>query len=242
VYAFCRTADDIVDRVAPAHERLAAIDAWERRLRASYRGVAAGPVFVAFSDAAQRFEIPLEPALELLRGARMDVGVDRYESYAVLQEYCYLVASTVGLLVTPVLGAESPAAREYAIALGRAMQMTNILRDVGEDARMGRIYLPGEDLRTFGCSEDDIFAGRAGAAFAALMRFEIARVRALYRQAEPGIALLSPESRYTVRLALALYRGILNRIEANRFDVFRRRAHVTLRGKLRTALSVALVR
>jgi phytoene synthase len=153
-----------------------------------------------------------------------------------------LVASTVGLLVTPVLGAQSPAAREYAVALGRAMQMTNILRDVGEDARLGRIYLPGEDVRAFGCSEDDIFAGRVSEEFAALMRFEIARVRALYRRAEPGIALLSPESRYTVRLALALYRGILNRIEANRFDVFRRRAHVTLRGKLRTALSVALVR
>jgi len=242
VYAFCRTADDIVDRVAPAHERLAAIDAWECRLRASYRGVAAGPVFVALSDAAQRFEIPLEPALDLLRGARMDVGIDRYESYAALQEYCYLVASTVGLLVTPVLGAESPAAREYAVALGRAMQMTNILRDVGEDARMGRIYLPGEDLRAFGCREDDIFAGRVSASFGALMRFEIARVRALYREAEPGITLLSPESRYTVRLALALYRGILNRIEANRFDVFRRRAHVPLRGKLRTALSLALAR
>jgi phytoene synthase len=242
VYAFCRTADDIVDRLAPARERLAAIDAWERRLRASYRGVAAGPVFVAFSDAAQRFEIPLEPALDLLRGVRMDAAVDRYPTYALLSEYCYLVASTVGLLVMPILGVQSPHARGYAVALGRAMQMTNILRDVGEDARMGRIYLPGEDLRAFGCDEKDIFAGRVGEEFAALMRFEIARVRALYREAEPGIALLSPESRYTVRLALALYRDILNRIEANRFDVFRRRARVTLRGKIGTALSLALVR
>jgi phytoene synthase len=242
VYAFCRTADDIVDRIAPAQERLDAIDAWERRLVAAYKGVAADPIFIAFSDAAQRFEIPIEPALDLLRGARMDVAVERYASYETLRDYCYLVASTVGLLVMPILGTQSPAAQGYGIALGRAMQMTNILRDVGEDARMGRIYLPADDLARFGCSEESILTGRIDDAFVALMRFQIARVRALYEEAEPGIALLAPESRYTVRLARSLYRGILDRIEANGFDVFERRAHVPLHGKVRTALTVALAR
>ncbi len=242
VYAFCRTADDIIDRVAPAQERLDAIDAWERRLVAAYKGVAADPIYIAFSDAAQRFEIPIEPALDLLRGARMDVTVERYATYEQLRGYCYHVASTVGLLVMPILGVVSPAATGYGIALGRAMQMTNILRDVGEDARMGRIYLPAEDLERFGCTEAAILEGRVDDAFIALMRFEIARVRALYDEAEPGIALLAPESRYTVRLALSLYRGILGRIEANGFDVFARRAHVPLHGKVRTALTVALAR
>lgn len=242
VYAFCRTADDIVDRVAPARERLDALDAWERKLLGAYHGVAEGPVFVALSDAARRFAIPLAPALDLLRGARMDVAVERYDTYALLCDYCYLVASTVGLLVMPILGAESPEAGDYAVTLGRAMQLTNILRDVGEDARLGRIYLPGEELRRFGCSEADILAGRIDDRFVALMRFHIARARALYSDAEPGIALLAPESRYTVRLALALYRSILDRIEANGYDVFNRRAHVPLRGKIRTALTVALVR
>jgi phytoene synthase len=139
VYAFCRTADDIIDQVAPAQERLDAIDAWERRLVAAYKGVAADPIYIAFSDAAQRFDIPIEPALDLLRGARMDVTVERYATYEQLRGYCYHVASTVGLLVMPILGVVSPAATGYGIALGRAMQMTNILRDVGEDARMGRM-------------------------------------------------------------------------------------------------------
>jgi 15-cis-phytoene synthase len=242
VYAFCRTADDIVDGIAPARARLAALDAWERRLRDAYRGIADEPVFTAFADAARRFSVPIEPALDLLRGARSDVTVDRYESYAALREYCYLVASTVGLLVMPILGTISPEAEGYGIELGRAMQMTNILRDVGEDARMGRIYVPAEDLRRFGCDEASILAGVLDERFVALMRFEIERVRALYREAEPGIALLAPESRYTVRLALALYRGILDRIERNGYDVFRRRAHVPTGVKLRSAVLAAVGR
>jgi phytoene synthase len=249
VYAFCRTADDIVDRVAPAGDRLAAIAAWEQGLLDAYAGLAddptgpaSAPIYAAFADAARRFDIPIEPALDLLRGARMDVTVRRYETYDELREYCYLVASTVGLLVMPVLGTISPAAARYGIALGRAMQMTNILRDVGEDARMGRIYLPLEDLRGFGCTEASVLDGVVDERFRELMRFEIARVRLMYAQAEPGIALLAPESRYTVQLALSLYRRILERIEANRYDVFTRRAYVPLRSKLLAAVSVALVR
>ncbi len=243
VYAFCRTADDIVDRIAPARERLDAIGAWERKLVAAYDGRANDePIFIAFAHAAQRFGIPIEPALDLLRGARLDVTVHRYATYDALGDYCYLVASTVGLLVMPVLGTLSPAAAAYGSALGRAMQMTNILRDVGEDARMGRIYLPGEDLARFGCTDGAILAGTVDDRFVTLMRFQIQRVRALYAHAEPGIALLAPESRYTVRLALTLYRAILDRIEANRYDVFTRRAHVPLRAKLRTVLAITLAR
>jgi len=240
VYAFCRTADDIVDRIAPARERLDAIDAWERNLIDAYDGRASDPIFVAFADAACQFAIPIQPALDLLRGARMDVTIRRYETYDDLREYCYLVASTVGLLVMPILGTLSPEASGYGVALGRAMQMTNILRDVGEDARMGRIYLPAEDLQRFGCAKPAILAGVVDEPFVALMRFEMERVRAMYAEAEPGIALLAPESRYTVRLALSLYRGILDRIEANGFDVFTRRAFVPLRAKLVTALAVAI--
>ena len=242
VYAFCRTADDIVDRIAPAGERLDAIDAWERKLTGAYDGRTTDPIFIAFADAARRFDIPIQPALDLLRGARMDVTVRRYATYDALLEYCYLVASTVGLLVMPILGTRSPDAAGYGVALGRAMQMTNILRDVGEDARMGRIYLPAEDLQRFGCGEPAILAGVVNEPFVALMRFQIERVRAMYADAEPGIALLAPESRYTVRLALSLYRGILARIEANGYDVFTRRAYVPLRAKMLTALMVAFAR
>ncbi len=240
VYAFCRTADDIVDQIAPASERLDAIDDWERQLIAAYEGLTEDPIFVAFADAAQRYGIPVEPALDLLRGARLDVTVRRYETYEDLREYCYLVASTVGLLVIPILGTTTPSAIGYGVALGRAMQMTNILRDVGEDARMGRIYLPAEDLRRFGCSESSILAGEIDEPFVELMQFEIERVRSMYEEAEPGIALLASESRFTVRLALGLYRRILERIEANDYDVFTQRAHVPFRTKLVMALGTWL--
>ncbi len=242
VYAFCRTADDLVDSTAPPGDRLAAIEALERALLAAYDGSTSDPIFVAYADASRRFDIPLDPALALLRGARMDITIRRYGTYDELCHYCYLVASTVGLLVSPILGARSPEALEYGVMLGRAMQLTNILRDVGEDASLGRVYLPGEDLARFRYSEENIFRGVVDDEFVALMRFQIERVRGVYAAAEPGIALLSPDSRYTVRLALSLYRRILDEIERNGFDVFARRAYVPLRAKVATAVSLALVR
>jgi len=242
VYAFCRTADDVVDRTAAAADRIAALDDLERKLIAMSRGHANEPIFIAYADAAKRFAIPLEPALELLRGARMDITIRRYATYEELCEYCYLVASTVGLLVSPILGTSSEAALPFGVTLGRAMQLTNILRDVGEDALMGRIYLPADELRRFGYAENRVFEQVVDENFIALMQFQIARVRELYADAEPGIALLSPESRYTVRLALSLYRRILTAIELNGYNVFSRRAYVPLRSKIATALGVALAR
>ncbi len=242
VYAFCRTADDIVDGVTPAAERLAAIDSWERGLIAAYDGNPDDRIMVALYDAVGRFDIPIAPALDLLRGARLDITVRRYETYDHLREYCYLVASTVGLLTSPILGYSADGALDYGIALGRAMQMTNILRDVGEDARMGRIYLPLDELARFGYTESSVFEEVVDGAFVALMEFQIERVRRLYTEAEPGIALLAPESRYTVRLALTLYRQILRSIEANRYDVFTKRAYVPFRSKMLAAMTVAFIR
>jgi len=242
VYAVCRTADDLVDCDAPAEERLAQLADLEKRLQAAHRGIGDDPIFVAWHDASRRFAVPLAPALALIRGARMDVTVDRYPTYAALREYCDLVAATVGHLVMPILGARAPESAPYATALGRAMQLTNILRDVGEDAAMGRVYLPLADLRRFGYSVSDLFGSVVDERFRELMRFEIRRARRLYDQAQPGIALLEPRSRYTVRLALHLYRRILERIERNDYDVFSRRAHVPLHGKLGTALALAFAK
>ena len=240
VYAFCRTVDDVADREAPAAERFAVLDDCERRLRAAYDGVAGEPLFVALADAVRRYAIPLEPALDLLRGARLDVAAAPIPDVAALDDYCYLVASTVGLLVLPILGAaDADAATPHAVALGRAMQLTNILRDVGEDARMGRVYLPDAELRRFGCDRDAIAAQRLDDRFLSVMCALIARARALYAQAEPGVGLLDADARYPIRLALVLYRAILDRIEANGYDVFTRRAFVPRAAKLRAALAVA---
>jgi phytoene synthase len=236
IYAYCRTADDIVDRLAAGRpDRLAALDEHETKLLAAVAGEADEPIFIALADAMSRFAIPTEAALNLLRGGRMDVTVSRYETFDELLRYCDLVAATVGLLTAPVLGYERPEALEYGVQLGRAMQLTNILRDVGEDARMGRIYLPLAELRRFGCTEAGIFAGTIDDAWIGLMRFQIERARELYAAAEPGIALLEPDARYTVRLALDLYRKILDAIEANGYDVFTKRAFVPLRDKLTAA-------
>jgi len=240
VYAFCRIADDFADSRAPAAERLASIDEWQARLYASYDGRPNHEVTVAFADAIRRFEIPMQPALDLLRGARSDVTVRRYATYDELLDYCYHVASTVGLLTCPILGFEA-GAPAYGIALGRAMQMTNILRDVGEDARAGRIYLPAEDLRRFDYSEGRLLEGVVDENFIELMRFQIARVRTMYAEAEPGIELLAPASRFTVRMAFSLYRRILDEIERNGYDVFTKRAFVPMSAKLRMAMMTGLL-
>jgi phytoene synthase len=214
IYAYCRTADDIVDRTfAPHPDRLAALDDHETKLLAAVDGEADDPIFIALADTMARFAIPIDAARNLLRGGRMDVTVSRYETFEELRDYCDLVGVT----------------------LGRAMQLTNILRDVGEDARMGRIYLPLAEVRRFGCTEAGILAGTIDEAWIALMRFQIERARELYAAAEPGIALLDPDARYTVRLALDLYRKILEAIEANGYDVFTKRAFVPLRDKLTAA-------
>ncbi len=239
VYAFCRICDDIADSDAPVAERLAAIDDWQARLHAAWEGRPDHAVTVALADAVRRFEIPIEPALELLRGARSDVLSQRYATYEELLDYCYLVASTVGLLACPILG-YAEGAPPYGIALGRAMQMTNILRDVGEDARAGRVYLPADELRRFGYSEARLMAGALDENFIALMRFQIARVRTMYEEAAPGIELLEPNSRFAVRMALSLYRRILDEIERNGYDVFTRRAFVPMRTKLRVAVLAAV--
>lgn len=234
VYAFCRTADDLVDADRSAEERLAALKDWRTHLIAAYEGRPQHAIMLAFADAVTRFSVPKEPALDLLRGAERDVTVFRYNTYEELLEYCRLVASTVGLLTAPILGHE-PGALPYGVTLGQAMQMTNILRDVGEDARMDRVYLPLEDLNRFGYSVDSLLRGVIDSAFVALMQFQIARVRELYETAMPGIALLAPQSRYTVKIALVLYRRILDEIEKNGYDVFTRRAYVRLPAKVMTA-------
>ncbi|GAC1579352.1 MAG: phytoene synthase [Candidatus Elarobacter sp.] len=241
IYAFCRTADDIADTSASPQERLAELDAWQEQLLAAFAGRPDHVLTVALADAVRRYDIPLQPALQLLHGARKDITVHRYETYEQLLEYCYLVASTVGLLVCPVLGF-APEATEYGIALGRAMQLTNILRDVGEDARLGRIYLPAEDVHRFGYSDAKLLAGVVDDAFIELMKFQVARVRAMYEAAAPGIEMLAPSSRYTVRLALTLYRRILDEIEGNGYDVFTQRAFVPVRTKFVVAMTTALAR
>ncbi len=235
-YAYCRMADDIVDRAADEDVASVdrALDRWERQLAAPEH-----PVAIAFASARETYGIPDQPIHDLLRGLRQDLTVHRYETWQELHEYCYLVAGTVGLIVAPILGCRDAHALPHAANLGIAMQLTNILRDVAEDAEMGRVYLPREELAQFGVTPEGIVCGRPGPDFPSLMQVQIARARSLYASAFAGVPALCPSGRFATLAAAELYAGILDEIERLDYDVFRRRA-VTSRATKARKLSAAV--
>jgi phytoene synthase len=223
-------SDDIVDR--PLGDVTATLTNWRRR--------ALSPtvhpddlIAVAWADTRHRYQIPHRYAEQFIDGVARDLCQTRYNTFAELAAYAYGVASTVGLMSIHITGFASTEAIVYAVKLGVALQLTNILRDVGEDWRAGRVYLPLDELAAFGLTERDLAAGRVDARWRAFMRFQIARNRHLYAEAWRGIKLLHPEGRFAVAAAGDLYRAILNDIEAHDYDVFNRRAHLTRWQKLR---------
>lgn len=245
LYALCRLVDDEVDagEVRSEREAIAAVESWKRRLSDIYRNAETNNeqrtandeqnlVLLAWREMLKTYRIRQELPLELMRGVVQDTHIKRYESWQELYVYCFRVASTVGLMSSEIFGYEKPETLEYAEALGIAMQLTNILRDVRDDAAMNRIYLPQEDLRAFNVSEKQIFEGRVNDNFVALMRFEIERAREYYRKAEQGIPLLEKDARFCVLLAARIYAAILNEIEMQNYNVFSIRAHTTRRRKL----------
>jgi phytoene synthase len=222
LYAFCRTVDDIVDACAEC-DSPADLESWRQIIRTA-SATEHDPIAAAWADTLTRFHIPRHYALQLIDGVARDIGVRRYESFDDLSTYCYGVASTVGLMSMHIIGFTSGDALPYAIKLGVALQMTNIERDVGEDFRNGRIYLPQDELRAFGITETDLADGRITDRWREFMRFQIDRARRLYAESWPGIQLLERDGRLAIAAASGLYRGILDKIEQNDYDVFSRRA------------------
>lgn len=231
LYAFCRVSDDIVDR--SLHDgRLDELNAWRVRALSSHPSDS-DLVALAWADTRARFGIPLRYAEQLLDGVAADLTRNRYQTFEELAAYAYGVASTVGLMAMHIIGFRGPEAVRYAVKLGVALQLTNILRDVGEDWRNGRLYLPQEDLERFGLTEADIAAGKVTPTWRKFMRFQIGRVRRLYAESWPGIAMLDADGRFAIAAAADLYEAILDDIEAHDYDVFTRRAHLSAWGKLR---------
>ena len=230
LYAFCRVSDDIVDRAAA--DRSAKLEAW-RRLATASHPPAGEPVAIAWAHARRRYGVPDRYAEQLIDGVARDLRQVRYQTFDELTTYCYGVASTVGLMSMHIIGFRGVEAIPYAIKLGVALQMTNILRDVGEDWRAGRVYLPQEELAAFGLDETDLDLGLVSARWRAFMRFQIERNRRLYRESLPGIALLHKQGRFAIAAAAELYCGILRAIERADYDVFSQRAYVGGLGKLR---------
>ncbi|MGQ4647893.1 15-cis-phytoene synthase CrtB [Lyngbya aestuarii] len=239
IYVWCRRTDELVDGPQCASTTPETLAQWEQQLESIFAGQPIDDLDVALVDTLQRFPMEIQPFRDMIAGQRMDLYRSRYETFEELSLYCYRVAGTVGLMSSPVLGFDtscSPAPWDHyleedepvaeAIALGIAKQLTNILRDVGEDARRGRIYLPLEELALFNYTEKDLFNGVVNESWRELMRFQIHRARKYYYQAERGIRGLSRDSRWPVWASLMLYRGILDVIEYNQYDVFSQRAYV----------------
>jgi phytoene synthase len=230
LYAFCRITDDLIDR---SNGNLAeGLAAW-RECAMGWPPPCENPVAVAWGDTRARYRIPTRYAEQLVQGVASDLSKKRYETFDELAVYCYGVASTVGLMSMHIIGFSGREAIPYAVKLGVAMQVTNILRDVREDWEAGRVYLPQAELREFGLSDEDIEAGRNTQRWQEFMRFQVERNKQLYREAMPGIAYLHPGGRFAIGAAAELYRAILRDIEKHEYDVFSRRAHVSTVGKLR---------
>ncbi len=231
LYAFCRVTDDIVDEFADKDEARKALIAW--RLRVSEAHPPTGdPVALAWADTRARFNIPCGYAEQLIDGVARDLVQSRYETFDDLAAYSYGVASTVGLMAMHIIGFSGEEALPYAVRLGVALQITNILRDVAQDWSAGRLYLPLEELENFGLHESDIHRGVVDDRWREFMRFQISRNHQLYNASLEGIALLDADGRFAIGAAAELYRAILTDIENHDYDVFSRRAHVGLVGKI----------
>lgn len=245
IYVWCRRTDELVDGPQAALTTEVTLDRWEQQLESIFQGCPVDDVDVALVDTLKQFPLDIQPFRDMIEGQRMDLDRDRYPTFEELELYCYRVAGTVGLMSTTVMGIDSqqqtapwrryeptPDPTPEAVALGIANQLTNILRDVGEDARRGRIYLPLEDLALFDYTEEELLKGVIDDRWRSLMQFEISRARKFYQEATIGISQLSPDARWPVWTALVLYSKILDVIESNDYDVFSKRAYVPTVNKL----------
>lgn len=230
LYAFCRVSDDLVDR--NSSNRAEMLADWRQRSLSDHPDQ---DDFVAWAwaDTRARFHIPRQYAEQLLDGVAGDLNHTRYASFADLTHYCYAVASTVGLMVMHIVGYAGNEAIPFAVKLGVALQITNILRDVGEDWANGRLYLPLEELSAFGLCEADVAGATVDDRWRAFMRFQIDRARHLFAEALPGVTLLGADGRFAIGAAAELYQAILDDIEAHDYNVFTRRAHTSDTRKLR---------
>ena len=229
LYGFVRFPDEIVDNPAPGADPTALLAEYREATRDAMRtGCSALPVLHAFADMAERYALPPEYPLAFLDAMAMDLTRTRYDTFEDLKKYTYGSASVVGLMMCHVVGISDPAALAPAHDLGLAMQLTNFWRDIGEDWKTrGRIYLPLEDMERFGYTEEMLSKGIVNDQFLELMRFEIARARDFYAASDLGIPAITPSCQLPVKLARVLYSRILDKIEANNYDVFTRRARTS---------------
>jgi phytoene synthase len=242
LYAFLRVADDLADAPGPATDKAAPLEAWRQQLHEALTGCYHHPLHPALHHTIHTCGIPPRHLEEVLTGVEMDLVADRYNTFADLYCYCYHVASAVGLACIHIWGFTDEQAKAHAEAAGVALQLTNILRDLGEDAARGRVYLPREDLERFGYPAEGFATGLQDGRFRALMEFEAARARSYYESGERLTAYLHPPGRAVFLVMLRTYRGLLDVIVRRDYDVFSSRARLPHWKKLWLAAQALPVR
>lgn len=237
VYGFCRIIDDIVDESPTGRDPAAELDRWREEIHACFQGWPATPFGERLLDSIEEFDLPKEPFLDLIDGMEMDLHYERYDTFADLREYCYRVASAVGLLCIEIFGYQSLRTREYAVNLGLALQLTNILRDLKEDVARGRIYIPIEDVERFAYSEAGFGANLFNAPFVEMMKFEHGRAASYFERAAASLSSEDRPSLFAAETMAAIYKELLGNIKVAGFDVYRNRISVPKKRRLRIALS-----
>ncbi|MDB4967708.1 MAG: crtM 1 [Myxococcales bacterium] len=240
VYAYCRLVDDVVDEEVPAAKKLEGIAHWRQELEAVYGDATpTHPVSQRLRAAVERFGIRREDMEAVIDGCAMDIDKTRYETWDELRLYCYRVASAVGLMCIEIFGytpSQQEAVRRYAVDLGIALQLTNILRDVAEDAKRGRIYLPADELESYGVSDADLTSGRRSPQFVRMMQYQAGRARSHYLRARASLSSYERSKLVIAEIMGDIYYALLERIEARDFDVFGPKTTVSRRDKMRIAL------
>ena len=240
IYVWCRRTDELMDSpeaLKKSEEELSeSLNSWEENTKNIFKGIVKTDLDAVLSDTLEKYPQTIDPYLDMIAGQRMDLTKFRYKNFDELKLYCYRVAGTVGLMTQNVMGIDAfyeaaswievPDISEAAVALGIANQLTNILRDVGEDRHRGRIYLPQDEIKQFGYSEEELLLGEINNQWKNLMAFQLNRAREWFKNSEEGIKWLSADARWPVWTSLRLYRKILNSIENLDYDVFNNRAYV----------------
>lgn len=243
VYAFCKEVDNAVDEPPAGSNPQEELRRWRTELDAAYRGTPTFPVTVSLASHVKQLSIPRAYFDELIKGVEMDLTASRYASFQDLSLYCYRVASVVGLICLHIFGPTSARAQDYAVALGMAFQLTNILRDIGTDAAQGRIYLPQDDLQKFGCTEQAILQRQESTELHTLVRFETTRAHEYYAKAQAAFDALPACDQKALTVAeimRAVYFRILQKIEGPKYRIFGPRARLTTSRRLAVAAGVWL--
>jgi phytoene synthase len=240
IYTFCRLTDDIVDEGDNDLEKHSRLLHWTEELTRAMRGQSHFTLLNKLSTIISHFHIPVEHFEQLILGMEMDLTKKRYRTFQELEQYCYRVASTVGLISAEVFGYHHESAKEYAVNLGKALQLTNILRDIQSDAKRGRIYLPMEDLQRFGYTEEELLKSVYNERFVALMKFECQRAHTFYRLAKASLAEEDKVLFTAARIMGNIYYMLLRRIEKNNYNVYTKRIRLSSSFKLFVAMVLRL--